>query len=673
MAKRGKRAKTPPRRKRPRTAPPGSSDRARAVAAERRLTDTLSSLSEGVQIISTDWRYLFVNDALVAQGRLSAADLVGRRMMEVYPGIEKTPMFAELERCMRERRAHRMENDFVYPDGSEATFELRIEPCPEGLIIFSTDVSETRRRLNQVRDGEARMRAVLDTAVDAIVTIDHRGIIDSFNAAAERMFGYVAAEVIGRNVSMLMPEPYRGEHDGYIARYLTTGHAKIIGIGREVVGRRKDGSTFPMELGVGEMRLAGERRFTGIIRDVTERKRLERELRQAQKLEAIGTLTSGIAHDYNNLLMGILGCMDLAIKDTAEGSRARLYLDEARRAALRGAALTRQLLTFSRRREGEPTNVEIDSVVEAADRMLRSMLGEQIRLTIDLAAKRWRVRGDTSQLEQVLLNLVVNARDAMPSGGELHIETSEIEIDEEQAVRAGVIPGDFVVLSVRDSGVGMAPEVKERIFEPFFTTKPLGQGTGLGLSTVYGIVKQIGGYIEVSTSPNHGSAFTLHFPRVRDAGDTSAAELETEAAEVGDETVLVIEDEPLLRLTLRGYLEPRGYKVIEACDAAEAALVLRRHPDTIHLVISDVMLPGARGREVAEHIAQFRPSTPVIFMSGHPAEVLVKDGRIAAGVTVLQKPFGETALLAEIRRAFGRGVGQEASATKRILARPTEN
>jgi PAS domain S-box-containing protein len=510
--------------------------------------------------------------------------------------------------------------------------------------------SHADERLPGEHDAE-RLRAVVDTAVDAIITIDDRGRIESFNAAAERMFGYRAAEVIGKNVNVLMPEPYRSEHDGYIGRYLATGQKKIIGIGREVVGRRKDGTTFPMDLGVGEVRLGAERRFTGIIRDLTERTRLERELRQAQKMEAIGTLTSGIAHDYNNLLMGILGCMDLALRQIAADSPARVYLDEARRAAQRGASLTRQLLMFSRRQEAAPTDIDLDAVIDSAEKILRSLLGEHIELRVTLGARDWRVRADTGRIEQVLMNLSANARDAMPEGGSLTIETKQLFLAERDAQPLGLSSGDYVTLEVRDTGTGIDESTRERIFEPFFTTKEAGQGTGLGLSTVYGIVKLAGGAIDVQSSVGRGAAFTIHFPRSEMKTASVSPAGAAQAVRRGAESVLVVEDNALVRLSLRGYLVGWGYTVHEAGDVAEAAAVLRREA-TIDLVLCDVMLPGGTGRNVAEKVAELHGHAPVIFMSAYPGEILEKDGRVPRGARVLMKPFTEEALMAELRSAL---------------------
>jgi PAS domain S-box-containing protein len=365
---------------------------------------------------------------------------------------------------------------------------------------------ETLRAAEAGTRSEDRYRSVVDNVVDGIITIDARGLIRSFNPAAERIFGYQAAEMVGRNVAMLMPEPYRGQHDGFIANYLKTGDARIIGIGREVVGQRRDGSVFPLELAVGEFRLDGERMFTGIVRDISQRKELEAQLLQAQKMESVGQLAGGIAHDFNNQLGIILFDLDLLIAQT-EGNTALLHdLGKIRRVVLRAAELTRKLLLFSRRQRMEFRPLNLNQQVREMERMLARLLGTQIQIHLQLTEGLWAIQADPGALDQMLINLALNARDAMPEGGALYLETRNVPTPPP----ASPYPGPLACLAVRDTGTGMEEKVRRRIFEPFFTTKD--QGTGLGLAMVYGIVQSHRGWIAVDSSPGRGTRFEIFLP-----------------------------------------------------------------------------------------------------------------------------------------------------------------
>lgn len=400
--------------------------------------------------------------------------------------------------------------------------------------------------------------------------------------------------------------------------------------------------------------------------DITQQKRLARERRHAQKVEVLGALSSGIAHDYNNLLMGILGCADWALKELPADCPAGIYLHEIRRAAKRGGALTRQLLSFGKRREAAPADVDVDGVIESAARLIRSTLGEQIELRLQLGASTWRVRGDTGQLEQLLMNLVINARDAMPDGGALTIETSEGAVTPDTATTAAQVPGAYVVLTVRDTGAGMDEHTLAHLFEPFFTTKDAGRGTGLGLAMVHAIVTESNGFILVDSTPARGTTFSLWFPRSTAQSATASAEPVPAAGRRGAERVLVVDDDPLVRLAVRGYLEPWGYDVVDACDLSEASLIARRYQGAIDLIITDVALPGATGMQVAQLLAA-QHAAPVIYMSAHDADSLRAANRVPPATRPLHKPFDEAELAAELRRALGDEVGTRAA----VPATPT--
>jgi PAS domain S-box-containing protein len=525
-----------------------------------------------------------------------------------------------------------------------------------GFGEITRDVTQRAAAEALVKASEARLRGliatVLDTVVDGLVTIDRHGVIQSFNKACVSLFGYSPAEVIGQNVRMLMPEPYHGEHDGYISAYLATGVAKIIGIGREVMGRRKDGSTFPMELAVGESPEAGNHAFVGIVRDLTERREAEtqrEQLRQSQKMEAVGQLTGGLAHDFNNLLAIIVGNLDMMREIRADDPVTDELVRDALESALRGADLTRRLLAFARRQPLQPERVDLSEVIGAIVRLLTRTLGENITIEMSLSANVWPVQIDRAQFEAVIANLATNARDAMPRGGSLQIDTRNGHLDAAYAAaHTDVTPGDYVIVEVSDSGTGMPPEILLRIFEPFFTTKEQGKGTGLGLglSMVFGFMKQSGGHITVYSEPGKGTTFRLYLPRVDDTQSVPDDGFEEPASRGGNETILVVEDNSGLRRIVVRQLSEAGYHVLEAPDA-EAAMVFIDSPEPIHLLLTDVVMPGAMdGRDLARVAAARRPSLRVLLTSGFP-DARWGSSVARTGSRLLSKPYRKE----ELRRA----------------------
>jgi PAS domain S-box-containing protein len=502
---------------------------------------------------------------------------------------------------------------------------------------------DRKRRDEELGDREAEISAVLEAVIDGIITIDHRGVVETLNEAAERMFGYRSDEVVGRNVSMLMGPDDARSHDSYLARYLSTGERRVIGIGREVEGRRKDGTMFPLELGVSEFRFGGARKFTGILRDLTARKRLEAQVRRSQKLEAIGTLAAGVAHDFNNLLMGIMGCTTIAISKLPDGSPARLFLDEAKAAAERGTRLTRQLLAFSRRTPSEFRPMSLNDVVKGTDLMLRRLISEDIELATDLAPSA-PIRGDLAQIEQILLNLVVNARDALTGPGVIRIRTVVERVDR----RGSGAAEPFVVLSVEDSGTGMDAATQARIFEPFFTTKGPDRGTGLGLSTVYGIAEQHGAFIEVDSAVGRGTTMRIFFPYAGDGGPLEAST--SDPSPEGRERILLVEDDRLVRLTIAHTLRTAGYDVVEAASGLEGIELFdsKGPPD---LLLSDLVMPDMNGLELFSKLRALHGNVPVLFMSGYAdADKLT---RITdEGVAFIEKPFTDEALARKVREVL---------------------
>jgi PAS domain S-box-containing protein len=510
-----------------------------------------------------------------------------------------------------------------------------------------------------LKASESRLRnlieTVLDTVVDGLVTIDRHGVIQSFNKACVSLFGYSPDEVIGQNVRVLMPEPFHSEHDGYIEAYLATGVARIIGIGREVMGRRKDGSTFPMELAVGESPQAGNHAFVGIVRDVTERREMEtqrEQLRQSQKMEAVGQLTGGLAHDFNNLLAIIIGNLDMLREICAEDRVTDELVRDALDSALRGADLTRRLLAFARRQPLQPERADINEVIGAIVRLLARTLGENITIEMSLSPNVWPVQIDRAQFEAVIANLATNARDAMPRGGALLIDTRNGRLDAAYAAaHTDVMPGDYVVVEVSDSGTGMPPDILLRIFEPFFTTKEQGKGTGLGLSMVFGFMKQSGGHITVYSEPGKGTTFRLYLPRLQETASVQDERSEEPASRGGSETILVVEDNAGLRRIVVRQLGEAGYRVLEAPDA-EAALTIIESPEPIHLLLTDVVMPGAMdGRDLARVATARRPSLRTLLTSGFP-DARWGGSAPRTGNRLLSKPYRKEELRRTVREVL---------------------
>ena len=395
--------------------------------------------------------------------------------------------------------------------------------------------------------------------------------------------------------------------------------------------------------------------FELFAEDVTERRALEDQLRQSQKMEAVGRLAGGIAHDFNNLLMVISGYSEFLLERIGAEPQLRGPAQEIASAAERASSLTRQLLAFSRKQMLAPRIVNLNEVATENTKMLTRMIGEDIDLVMVPGANLWPVRADAGQIEQVIMNLAVNARDAMPSGGKLTIETSNVTLDEAYArFHAPLPPGDYVMVAISDTGNGMDNETQSHIFEPFFTTKGT-KGTGLGLSTVYGIVKQSGGYIWVHSEVSRGTTFKIYLPRVASTGETAtqvAVPVEHRKVEPGRETILLVEDEPNLRYLARQYLEKQGYRVIEAADGAVAVQIAVAHEGVIHLLLTDVIMPGMNGRELAQRISEIRPNVKILYMSGYTENVIGQNGTLDAGVRLLQKPFNLRDLKSVVREVL---------------------
>jgi two-component system cell cycle sensor histidine kinase/response regulator CckA len=508
--------------------------------------------------------------------------------------------------------------------------------------------------LEHLAQMEGRYRGLLEAAPDAMVVVNGAGDIVLLNLQAEKQFGYHRDELVGQPVTNIIPEGFAERLIADDLRSAADALAQQIGTGIELIARRKDGSEFPIEIMLSPLKSAEGILVTAAIRDITERKRLEAQLSQSQRLEAVGQLAGGIAHDFNNLLTAIRGYSEFARRGLGEDDDRRSDIDEVIVNADRAAALIRQLLAFSRRQILQPQVLDPAAIVEGIVPMLRRLIGEQVELTSHTAPGLGGVKVDPSQLEQVIVNLAVNARDAMPDGGKLTIELSNFEFDAPYvAAHAAAVPGPYVLLVVSDTGVGMDVETRVRVFEPFFTTKEPGKGTGMGLATVYGIIKQSGGFIYVYSEPGQGTTFRIYLPRV--AEERPAAVAETPAARPsssGTETILLVEDEPAVRDFARRTLEEQGYIVLQAASGADALSIIASHAGPIALLVTDVVMPGLQGYQVAEQLAAARPELRVLYVSGFTENSMIHRGVPDHGGAFLAKPFSSDGLGEAVRRVL---------------------
>jgi len=524
--------------------------------------------------------------------------------------------------------------------GSAVRIDVGSMPC----------VLSTFQDITPLRQSEQRYRLLFERNLAGVFRSTLDGVLLDCNEAFARIYGFASREeVLARPAADLYPvAEFRKELVERVRR------EKAL-VNCEEQGRRKDGSSCWI---LGNYTLVPdssgkETIIEGTLIDITERKRLEEQFRQAQKMEAVGQLAGGVAHDFNNLLTSILGYSDL-LADRLRGKSPEFEaLDEIRKAGERAASLTRQLLAFSRQQVFQPKVLDVNTLMHDLHKMLGRLIGEDIELVTEFDSSVDRIRADASQIEQVIMNLAVNARDAMPQGGTLTFETRNVEIDEAYVRQhAGAQRGRYVMIAVSDTGHGMNAATQARIFEPFFTTKELGKGTGLGLATVYGIVKQSGGYIWVYSEPARGTTFQIYLPRVEEPLEDLHARAPAEPGIRGTETLLLVEDEGSVRTLSRTILESRGYTVLEASGPREALETARRHEGPIHLVVTDVVMPEMSGWDLAAELSSLRPGVRVLYMSGYPDRAVVRHGFLAEGSVFLQKPFSPDVLGRKVREAL---------------------
>jgi PAS domain S-box-containing protein len=657
--------------------------------SEELLRDSQAELSAIIQNIPVilliedrDRRVQKVNGAAIKFARRSVEEMIGLHSGEALRCLHSLDdpqgcgfgPFCEsckvrntvLETFKTGRSHHRVEARLPFDlNGKKEEIHFLLSTVPltiskeQMVLVCIEDITHLKHTEQVLQESEERFRQLFDEAPVGYHECDIEGRITQVNQTELNMLGYSAEEMIGRHVWEFIVEGASQEaFKAKIAGTLKPGQVF------ERTYRRKDGGLLPVLI---EDRLLRdvEGRITGIratIQDITEHKRTEEEkatlqeqLRQSQKMEAIGKLAGGIAHDFNNLLTIIKGYGQLSIADLHEGDPLRGNIEEIKNAADKAADLTHQLLAFSRRQILEMKVLDINIILRNLDKMLRRVIGEDIELITVLTEDLGRVKTDPGQIEQVIMNLAVNARDAMPDGGKLTIETANVELDETYAHNhVAVTPGRYVMFSMSDTGVGMTPEVKERVFEPFFTTKGMGRGTGLGLSTVYGIVKQSGGNIWVYSEPGKGATFKIYLPRVDEPLEELMERVELKELPRGDETVLVAEDDEEVRKLAIRILRRQGYTVLEGSHGNEAYNVCKQYTDPIHLLVTDVVMPGMSGHELAEKIASIRPEIRVLYMSGYTDNAIARHGILSEGMSYIQKPFTVEGLARKVREVLGK-------------------
>ena len=569
---------------------------------------------------------------------------------------EKQEEFLELRRrallgeVFTEPELHRRRADGSPIVVSVSTSPLRrTDGTIYGIMSILMDVTEQRA----AEESRARLTMAVEQAGESIVVTDTRGTIQYVNPAFERITGYEQMEVIGQNPRILKS----GRHDA--AFYRDMWQILLRGeIWRGTfLNKRKDGILYEEDAVISPVRDPSGQvvNYVAVKRDVTAVRRMEEQLRQSQKMEAVGRLAGGVAHDFNNLLTAISGYSDLLLHRLPDYSTLRRDVEEIRKAGDRAAALTRQLLAFSRRQVLQPKVLDLNAVVTKTGEMLRRLMGENIELSTALSPSLSRVKADPGQIEQVIVNLAVNARDAMPDGGRVTIATADAELSPSYAAaHPEVRPGPHVLLSVADTGRGMSDETQAHLFEPFFTTKERGKGSGLGLATVYGIVQQSGGHIRVNSAADRGSTFLVYLPRVETPEECAQGEDQPllPHPSPGTETVLLAEDEEVVRRLAREILSGNGYKVLEAGNGREALLLSEAHRGEIHLLLTDVMMPKMSGRELGERIRLQRPDLRILYMSGYTDDAILRDGVLEDGIPFLQKPFTPEGLARKVREVL---------------------
>ena len=635
--------------------------------SEERYRNILESIQEGYFENNLAGNLTFVNDALCRNLGYSREELIGMNYRQYTDEKTAMELFRNYNRLYRTGEPIKLlEIERIGKDGKKSFAEISTslirdsEGKPIGFRGISRDITERKQAEEALRGSEERYRNIIESIQDGYFETDLAGNFTFVNDVICRHLGYTKEELIGMNYRQYASEENSKKLFQLFNELYRTGQpTKPFAV--EYI--KKNGSKLTAEISVSLIRDSEGKPngFRGISRDITERRQAEEErlslqeqLRQSQKMEAIGQLAGGVAHDFNNLLTVIKGYSQLSRIDLKENDPLRGNIQEIEKATQRATDLTRQLLAFSRRQILDLKVLDLNVLLKDLDKMLRRIIGEDIELVTLLSGDLGKVKIDPSQIEHVIFNLAVNARDAMPSGGKLIIETANVELDEKYAhAHASVIPGRYVRLSVSDTGVGMTQEVKEKVFEPFFTTKEKGKGTGLGLSMVYGIVRQSSGDIWVYSEPGQGTTFKIYLPRTEEEADRPQKREDTDSFPGGSETVLLVEDDELVRDLANRLLKQLGYRVLEATNGEEALTVAKEHDgETIHLLLADIVMPQMGGKALADRLKIPRPNVKVLYTSGYADNAIVHHGVLDPGTHFLQKPFSLKMLSHKVREVL---------------------
>jgi PAS domain S-box-containing protein len=644
-------------------------ERERAIQSlresEERVRLLLDSTAEAIYGIDVQGNCTFCNAAsLRLLGYSDPSDLLGKQMHWLLHHTRADGKRYPIEECkihiaFREGQGSHSDDEVLWKkDGSSFPAEYWSYPMfrdgkPIGSVVTFLDIAERKRAEMALQGSEARLRRLVESNIIGISTGDLSGKLIDANDAYLRLLGFTREDLLSGKMrwDALTPPEYRDTDQLAVEQLKSTGSASPW----EKQFFRKDGSRVSVLIGVTTLTAArGELETVSFVVDISERKKLEAQLRMAQKMEAVGQLAGGIAHDFNNLLGVIIGWSEVFEERLDQNDPLRPKAEQIKKAGQRAAALTRQLLAFSRKQVLEPRVLDLNAVVADTLKMLQRLIGENIELIAIPAPDLGRVKADQGQIEQVILNLAINARDAMPQGGKLTITIANEEMDD-ISIRQhpGAVPGSYVMLSVSDTGCGMDHETQAHIFEPFFTTKELGKGTGLGLSTVYGIMKQSGGYISVYSELGRGTTFKSYLPRIEQSVPQGTPGRNTKDLVRGWETILLVEDAQPLRELARELLETNGYTVLEAANGADAIQVAEKYGKPIHLLLTDVVMPGMDGSKLAERMGDSYPGIKVLYMSGYTDDAIVHHGVLDSGITLLQKPFTRESLTRKVREVLG--------------------
>ena len=633
-------------------------ERQRMEVQLRWLTLAVDQSPASVFITDPQGTIRYVNSKFTEITGYTAAEVVGKTPRILKSGLTPPEYYKQLWATIVGGRTWRSEIQNRRKGGELYWDSVVVSPIRDTrgdivhFLAVQEDITERKEREQTIRTSEERLRTLFETVNLIVLGIDADGRVNYVNPYMLQLTGYTSEETVGRDYfERFIPVAQRPEITRAVQELRDTGkHAHYQNAIRTKAGAERVISWHSIVL---RDPLGHPTGTLSIGEDITEHAKLEQQYRQAQKMEAVGRLAGGVAHDFNNLLTAIFGYTDLLAEDLGPDHPGHPDLQEIRTAATRASALTRQLLAFSRQQVLQPVVLNLNDVVADIQKMLHRLLGEDIDLQASLTNDLGNVRADPGQIEQVIMNLAVNARDAMPTGGKLTIETANVDLAEQYATtHPPVVPGSFVMLAVSDTGTGMDEATKAKAFEPFFTTKEPGQGTGLGLATVYGIVKQSGGYIWLYSEPGKGAAFKIYLPRVDELATPAVRPAARAGGVAGTETVLVAEDDDLLRPLASELLRKLGYHVLEARDSAEALKAARGHPGEIHLIVSDVVMPGGGGFELAKQIRAERPTMRVLFMSGYTDEAVVRHGLLERGLNYLQKPFTPAVLTRRVREVL---------------------